>query len=47
MHVEVCVCLSALCVCVCVSSGVREIIASEPGGECRQAITHGGGAGQS
>lgn len=33
--------------CVCVSSGVREIIASEPGGECRQEITHGRGVGQS
>lgn len=29
------------------SIGVREIIASEPGGECRQAITHGRGVEQS
>lgn len=36
-----------VCVCVCVSSGVREIIASEPGGERRQAITHGGRVGRS
>ena len=39
-----------VCVTVCVfvrsSSEVREIIASEPGGECRQAITHGGGVEQ-
>lgn len=35
------------CVYICVSIGVREIIASEPGGECRQAITHGRGVEQS
>ncbi len=29
--------------CVFVSSGVREIMTSEPGGECRQPITHGRG----
>lgn len=40
------ICVSE-CVCICVSSGVGEIIASEPGGECRQAITHGRGVGQS
>lgn len=41
--VHVCV---TMCVFVCASSEVREIIASEPGGECRQAITHGRGVEQ-
>lgn len=46
MHVNAC----AFCVIFvygCVSSGVREIVASEPGGERRRAITHGGGVGLS
>lgn len=47
-HTCLCDCLYlCMCVCVCVTSGVREIIASEPGGECRQAITHGRGVGAS
>lgn len=47
-HKQVCMCtFMCVCVCICVPTGVREIIASEPGGECRQAITHGRGVERS
>ena len=39
-HTKVCNCVCLcifVCQDVCVSTEVREIIASEPGGECRQA----------
>lgn len=47
MHVNVCAFSCDFFVYGCVSSGVRQIVASEPGGERRRAITHGGGVGLS
>lgn len=46
MDVHSCLCMIFFVrffVLVCAAIGVGEIIASEPGGECRQAITHGAG----